>query len=128
MPKLERGWYCAWQSYQELFEQCRIGFQIRRQLKKQRSQFSRLRERFNVGQKPRQEVFGLFQALDVRDDLVCLNTQFECRRRLRNPLLRCCFFQQLPKGEIDLNGIELRGVILEKLCLCKFLGVEIRLP
>ena len=62
MPEFKRRWNGARQSGEEIFQQRRIGFQIRWQLKQDRTKLSRGRERFNGLQKARHEILRALQA------------------------------------------------------------------
>src|SRR3989441_1762308 len=61
-------------------------------------------------------------------DLVCLDAEPEFLGSLVEPLLDGRFLDQLTKGEIDFDGVELCGVVLEKVFLRQLLRIELRLP
>ena len=88
-----------------------IGFQIRRKLEQHGAKLSRSGERFDRGEKPRNEIFGLFQPFDVGDDLMRFDSEAESRREFRDPFLRGRVFHQLAEGEINLHRVQLGGVM-----------------
>jgi len=114
VAKLEGGGQRAGQDGQKIFEQRGIGFQIRRELKKHWAEFACSRQRFDGCEKARNEIFGAFQALDVRDDLMRFDAETEVCGRVLQPVLDGGFFDQLAEGEVYFDGVELGGIVSEK--------------
>src|ERR1700693_889819 len=64
----------------------------------------------------------------MSDDLVRFNAETKSGWGGVNPFLGSCFLQQLTKGEIDFNRIQLRGVVLQEFCLGELGWIKIGLP
>src|SRR3981081_3692923 len=128
MPELKRGRNCAWEGSQKFLHQLGVRLHIWRQLEQQWSQLFRTGQWLDRAQKARNEIFGLLQAFDVRDDLVCLDAETKSGRCGLDPLLGNCFLQQLAKSKVDFDRVQLRRIILQKFCLGKLGGIKVRLP
>src|ERR1700722_6482649 len=128
MPKLECGSNRAWQDSEKFLKQHGVSLHIRRQLKQQRSQLACALQRFHRAQKTRDEVFRFLQSLYVRDHLVSFNAETKSGRGGVDPLLRSRFLQQLAKGKVHLDCVELRRIVLQKSCLGQLGGIKVRLP
>ena len=116
------------QNRQKIFEQRRIRLQIRRKLKQHRPEFAGRCQRLNGREKSRQKVVRRLESLDVGDDLMRLDAETKVCRRILHPVLNRRFFDQLPKREIDFDGVQLRGVVVQELLLRQLGWIEIRLP
>src|ERR1700733_4098941 len=62
------------------------------------------------------------------DYLVSFNAETKSGRGGLYPFLGSRLLQQLAKGEVDFNRIQLRRVVLQEFCLGKFRGIEVGLP
>src|SRR5580698_6181059 len=88
MAELERGRNSPRQATQKFLQKRNVHFQVRRQLKKQRTQFLCTGQRFHSTQKSRQKILGLLQTLDVCDHLVRFYAEAKAVGSLVDPLLR----------------------------------------
>src|SRR5215470_15569338 len=57
-----------------------------------------------------------------------LDGESKTARAVRHPLRKGCFFYQLTKREVHLDGVELCCIVAQKFRLCQFLRIKIRLP
>src|SRR5579872_1585850 len=128
ISELEGRRNCAREYRQEVLEQCRVRLQVRWKLEQDWAEFARGGQRFNRRQESRNEVFGSLQPLDVRDDLVRLNAEPKMRRRVLHPVPDRGFLDELPKGEIYFDGIELGRIVTQEFLLRQLGRVKIGLP
>ena len=93
MPEFKRGGHTTRKDRQELIQDLRIHFHIRRKLEQDRPHLACLREWLNGSEETRDKIFCVLQAFDMRNHLMCLDAESKMRRRLRDPLLRRRIFQ-----------------------------------
>src|SRR5271156_4422097 len=116
MAELKRRRNRARENGQKFLQKRSVYLHIRRQLKQQRTELFRTRDGLNRAQKARDEILCRLQALDMRDDLVRFDTEAKSGGSSFDPFLCSRLFQQLAESKVDLNGVQLRRIVLQKFC------------
>src|SRR5579862_1301489 len=128
MPKFKRCPCAARQDGKKFFKHRNIHLHVGRQLKQYWCKLTCSRQRLDRGEESREEITGIFQPLDMGDDLVGLDGKTKMLGRLVNPFQRCRVFQQLAKSKVDFDSVEFRGVVAKEFRLREFCRIKIGLP
>ena len=105
-----------------------VCFEIWRQLKKHRSEAFLLDDRLDGSSKSTQASRAILEARNVGDPLWSLKGKAEVRSCIRKPRSDCCRARQTAERIVDLYGIQLRRIELQKLFRWSFRRVKIGLP
>src|ERR1700675_624064 len=103
MAKFKSGTKVAGDSGQKFFEQRQIAFEVWRQLKQQRPQFSGLVQRLEGGDELRGGRDCAAEALEVRDPLVRLDGEQEIGRGGLKPVLQEILCGENAESVVDLD-------------------------
>jgi hypothetical protein len=95
------------QDCKENFQAFEIELEMRRQLKKDRSQ--PVSQMFRARKEKIQRSLRIFETLDMREKATCLDGEDKVRWNLISPVLERCFARQAIKAVIDLHRAEVLG-------------------